>query len=244
MSLAMSAAPFNSDNDNNNNGHSTINMKRGAHNRTQKKFPDQIIDTEKVNQVLQSIHNTPGNNDDDSHDLGEFNPPAPPMSSGVQRTKETQSQNPNPNPVSNSRSKEGMQALGRQPAPAQEYGEERYQLNNYQSNYGNKITTDEYYKRFVPNYDAKVVEGISEPVNKSYYGSSSSQSSQSSASASYQPIEKDVLYEKLNYMIHLLEEQQDERTGSVTEEVILYSFLGIFIIFMADSFSRIGKYTR
>lgn len=235
MSLAMSAAPFNSDNDNNNNGHSTINMKRGAHNRTQKKFPDQIIDTEKVNQVLQSIHNTPGNNDDDSHDLGEFNPPAPPMSSGVQRTKETQSQNPNPN----FKSKEGMQALGRQPAPAEEYNEENYQMNNYQSNYGNKITTEEYYKRFVPNYDAKAVEERSGPVKQSYYGSSAP-----NPSPMHQPIEKDVLYEKLNYMIHLLEEQQDERTGSVTEEVILYSFLGIFIIFMADSFSRIGKYTR
>ena len=45
-------------------------------------------------------------------------------------------------------------------------------------------------------------------------------------------------------MIHLLEEQHDEKTHSVTEEVILYSFLGIFIIFIVDSFSRIGKYTR
>jgi hypothetical protein len=54
----------------------------------------------------------------------------------------------------------------------------------------------------------------------------------------------DVLLEKLNYMIHLLEEQHDERTQTVTEEVILYSFLGIFIIFIVDSFCRIGKYTR
>ena len=52
------------------------------------------------------------------------------------------------------------------------------------------------------------------------------------------------LMKKLNYMIHLLEEQQDERLGSVTEEVILYSFLGIFVIFLADSFTRIGKYKR
>jgi hypothetical protein len=45
-------------------------------------------------------------------------------------------------------------------------------------------------------------------------------------------------------MINLLEEQQDERTNNVTEEVILYSFLGIFIIFLVDSFARVGKYTR
>ena len=48
--------------------------------------------------------------------------------------------------------------------------------------------------------------------------------------------------DKLNYMIHLLEEKQDEKTNNVTEEVILYSFLGVFIIFIVDSFSRIGKY--
>jgi hypothetical protein len=42
----------------------------------------------------------------------------------------------------------------------------------------------------------------------------------------------------------LLEEQQDEKTSHVTEEVILYSFLGIFMIFIVDSFSRVGKYTR
>jgi len=55
---------------------------------------------------------------------------------------------------------------------------------------------------------------------------------------------KDQLLDKLNYMIHLLEEQKDEKTGHVIEEVILYSFLGIFIIFIVDSFARAGKYTR
>ncbi len=49
---------------------------------------------------------------------------------------------------------------------------------------------------------------------------------------------------KLNYMISLLEEQQDERTNHVTEEVVLYSFLGIFVIFVVDSFVRVGKYVR
>jgi high-affinity K+ transport system ATPase subunit B len=45
-------------------------------------------------------------------------------------------------------------------------------------------------------------------------------------------------------MIHLLEEKQDEKTNNVMEEVILYSFLGIFIIFVVDSFARVGKYVR
>ena len=55
---------------------------------------------------------------------------------------------------------------------------------------------------------------------------------------------RDELLEKLNYMINLLEEQQDEKTGHITEEIILYSFLGIFIIFIVDSFARAGKYVR
>jgi hypothetical protein len=55
---------------------------------------------------------------------------------------------------------------------------------------------------------------------------------------------KDLLIEKLNYMIHLLEEQQEEKTGHITEELILYSFLGIFIIFVIDSFTKAGKYVR
>jgi hypothetical protein len=55
---------------------------------------------------------------------------------------------------------------------------------------------------------------------------------------------KNELTDKLNYLIHLLEEQHDEKTENVTEEVILYSFLGIFIIFVVDSFARVGKYVR
>lgn len=50
--------------------------------------------------------------------------------------------------------------------------------------------------------------------------------------------------EKVNYMIHLLEEQQDVKTGHVMEEIILYSFLGIFMIFVVDSFARAAKYVR
>jgi hypothetical protein len=54
----------------------------------------------------------------------------------------------------------------------------------------------------------------------------------------------DILMQKLNYIITLLEDQKDEKTDNVTEEVVLYSFLGIFIIFVADSFSKVGKYVR
>ena len=52
------------------------------------------------------------------------------------------------------------------------------------------------------------------------------------------------LTEKINYMIHLLEEQQMEKTANVTEEFILYILLGVFVIFTVDSFTRAGKYVR
>lgn len=55
---------------------------------------------------------------------------------------------------------------------------------------------------------------------------------------------KDQMMDKLNYLIHILEEQQNDRTDQVTEELILYCFLGVFIIFLVDSFVRVGKYTR
>jgi hypothetical protein len=57
-------------------------------------------------------------------------------------------------------------------------------------------------------------------------------------------VANDKVMEKINYMIHLLEEQQTETTNYVTEEFILYTFLGMFIIFVVDSFSRSGKYIR
>jgi hypothetical protein len=63
----------------------------------------------------------------------------------------------------------------------------------------------------------------------------------------YEPVQKTKeqdLIEKLNYMIFLLEEQRDERTGQVTEELILYLFLGIFTIFVLDTFVKTGKYSR
>ncbi len=55
---------------------------------------------------------------------------------------------------------------------------------------------------------------------------------------------EDELNRKLSYLIHLIEDQHDEKIKSVTEEVILYGFLGVFIIYVLDSFTKIGKYVR
>ena len=52
------------------------------------------------------------------------------------------------------------------------------------------------------------------------------------------------ILERLNYMIHLLEQQQNDKTSNVLEETVLYAMLGIFVIFVVDSFSKSGKYIR
>jgi len=65
-----------------------------------------------------------------------------------------------------------------------------------------------------------------------------------SVNVSNQLQNSDKFMEKINYMIHLLEQQHNEKTSNVMEEFILYTFLGVFIIFIVDSFARAGKYTR
>lgn len=81
------------------------------------------------------------------------------------------------------------------------------------------LVADDYYRQYVPYFDR---------INESGNGG----------------LSKDDLLKKLDYMIHLLEEQQETKTNTVTEEVILYSFLGVFVIFVLDSFARASKYVR
>jgi hypothetical protein len=53
-----------------------------------------------------------------------------------------------------------------------------------------------------------------------------------------------ALIEKLNYIIHMLEEKKEEKTGHVIEELVLYCFLGVFIIFVVDTFTRAAGVSR
>lgn len=53
-----------------------------------------------------------------------------------------------------------------------------------------------------------------------------------------------ILLQKLDNILHILEEQQEQKTNYIFEELILYLFLGIFIIYVLDSFVKVGKYTR
>ena len=220
MSLAIYAAPFDNDNTNNNDNttYTNVEKKRQQHNRTQKRNPP----SEKVNSMLEKIHSNLYN--EDNNLLGNY--------PSAHENTEPILFNPPPKPESMSGykiankepNKEQMTTLGNQPQP--NYEKDNLELNNIQSNYGDSRSATEYYKKMIPNYKENT------------------RNSGSSTTSPYDNVAQDVLLQKLNYMIHLLEEQQDEKTNNVTEEVILYSFLGIFIIFVCDSFARVGKYVR
>jgi hypothetical protein len=55
---------------------------------------------------------------------------------------------------------------------------------------------------------------------------------------------RDELLDKLNYIINLFEDEREIKTNKKSEEVVLYCFLGIFVIYVLDSFVSIGKYKR
>lgn len=104
---------------------------------------------------------------------------------------------------------------------------ERKTANSYGANNSTSANLSNYQRSYDPP---------AQLVTKPYYaGMGIGQSSGSGDSK---------VMEKINYMIHLLEEQSHEKTNNITEEFILYTFLGVFIIFVVDSFSRTGKYIR
>lgn len=49
---------------------------------------------------------------------------------------------------------------------------------------------------------------------------------------------------KLNYILELLDQQKEIRSDQKNEEIILFCFLGLFIIYILDTFASIGKYSR
>jgi len=237
MSLAMYAAPFNNDlNQDNNNEDNIINRKRQTHNKTQKKIPKEGFNQEKVNSVLENIHKN-SKIDDDDDNLGNFNPPPPPESIGAIKKMSTEN-------MQNMMSSDlySNETIGKPPMPNNLEMDKKnlnLDLNNYNVNYGDNNLIEEYYNKFLPNVsNNNVANNAINPNNRQFYKYRNQIYSQDSDNS------QDILLKKLNYMINLLEEQQDEKTNNVTEEVVLYSFLGVFIIFIVDSFARAGKYVR
>ena len=223
--LAMSAETINNDVEQYQYENS-INKKRQTHTKTQKyRQPSSDFNPQKVNSVLQSIHNNI--NDDD--DLGNYNPKGSAVT--AKHSDNFKPMNPfefpaKPISMGGERKQENMSTMEDNLVP-QPSDNENLKLQELQSAYLNDAQVRDYYRRLVPTYNKTDTSNA-----KNYYSSPATTDG------------NQVLIEKLNYMINLLEEQQDYKTGSVMEEVVLYSFLGVFIIFVVDSFTKVGKYTR
>ena len=228
MSLAMYAAPF--DSDVVGVSETPITRKRNEHQKTQKRYSKYEENTnsdpynsERVNSILKKIHNLP-----EYDDLTNFEPIPPPESAGVEKTADSTSSSPEntssqPNTSSEPYSESAMPFSSSSPS------KEGFQMRTKNGEYQGYNPQN----RFLPNYDT-MYSNQNLP-----YGSTKNKIEKVGS------LDKnELLMQKLNYMISLLEQQQDQRTNHVTEEVILYSFLGIFIIFIVDSFARVGKYVR
>jgi hypothetical protein len=103
--------------------------------------------------------------------------------------------------------------------------------------YGNPISNN-MYNSLPSNYANQYYNQFVSAANKGYGSGLGSDNTYDSSMS----MPKNELIEKLNYIIDLLEEQQDYKTNSILEDLILYAFLGIFIIFIVDSFSKSNKY--
>jgi hypothetical protein len=205
--------------------------KQARHNITIKKRHENPtnnnLNGDKVQNMLKLINNSNGYDDsgDDSTGLADFNPPP---RAEVSTKTPAPLETPMPNgkeltidfekPISVIQKEQELPRDGSTDVKPRKYP---MPMDSYEGfNALPKTYASDYYKQYVPYFNQT---GSSDPVNN---------------------VNKSQLLEKLNYMIHLLEEQRDEKTGHVMEEIILYSFLGVFIIFIVDSFARVGKYTR
>jgi hypothetical protein len=174
--------------------------------------------SENVQNMLKLINNSNGYDTEDSNGLADFNPPP-----HAEVSTKTQSNLSDTNQVGKTLNidfeKPTIVQTNDEPVSnVSAVSPRQYPtpLDSYEGFNASPKYASDYYKQYVP-----------------YFNQPSGQN-----------MNKSQILEKLNHMIHLLEEQRDEKTGHVMEEVILYSFLGVFIIFIIDSFARVGKYTR
>ena len=85
------------------------------------------------------------------------------------------------------------------------------------------------YKQFINNYNNSIAKDL--------YNSNNSNSLNYSSS-------NNDLIKRLDKILYLLEEDKNDQNHLITEELILYVFLGVFIIYVLDSFVKAGKYVR
>jgi pilus assembly protein CpaC len=90
------------------------------------------------------------------------------------------------------------------------------------------------------NEEAQVIQNIT----KAFLPEKIEAISSNSISAAYPPDRNAINFFLTIDQKQNQEEQQKEPTKHITEEFILYTFLGIFVIYIVDSFARVGKYVR
>lgn len=190
-SLVTSAAPVNNEDDNNNNmENSSVSTSRRKNLTYKNKESSKKLSKNMLEELYQQ-------NDDDSKNLGNFNP--------VQKPVQNSLHNVNPQ-------NESIRANWEPNDPP-------ITSQNVYATLDSTANSD-YYRQYANNY------------NNSY---------QSSTPLGNQNTE---LLKKLDNILYLLEEQREQQTHLITEELILYIFLGIFVIYVLDSFVRAGKYVR
>lgn len=98
-------------------------------------------------------------------------------------------------------------------------------------------------KSILKNINSKTVSGYINPEQPILSEYNTSYSKDIYNTQNKQANNRELL-DKLNYIVYLLEEQYSEKTKYISEELILYLFLGLFIIFVLDSFAKASKYVR
>lgn len=170
--------------------------------------------------------------------LANFNPPPPPIIKDTDTTVTSGFASPFERPgVGNGKEHiyEPNSNMTKEGFMSGKGGEQfRAPSSDYTSSYNSQLS--DAMKAFSGNARAP---GVYTPSNGIYNGGGSGHGVPTMIGGS-----SDQVLEKLNHLIRLLEDQQHERTEHVTEEFLLYIFLGIFVIYVVDSFSRSGKYIR
>jgi len=257
MSFSFSAASVENDYElspnNLSNNQPLINKRKlsNQHKRTQRNKPPPVYDSSQVQSAVQSAQTNYASsaplkegyasiNPLDNDNLGDFKPLEPPMSAGHERMKNVAPQNANAhhnpymddnaNAHANSHPNASNAAVSRENESNENenisYAYESNDTHDLDQNFMTDQQSKQYYRKLMGNY----------PNTTSV--------SQLPLSTNTSINQSDPVVTKLNYLIGLMEEQQSEKTDSVMEDTVLYSFLGVFIIFIVDSFVRVGKYVR
>lgn len=175
--------------------------------------------TTKINMLLKTLQEM---DDEDASNLSVFNPPPKPVSIGSTKTNSPDASMDSPPARASSSTGPGLE------------------LNNLKFNYPEPSDVETYYRKYLNNPTTTKQEGY---TNRPAVEPSTA-SPQGTSITPYPTHTDKTLTDKINYMIHLLEDKQDVKSNSRLEEIGLYCLLGIFTIFLVDSFSRVGKYVR